>query len=659
MLAPSQLQRNMSEPKTRPAKLPRDEAAIGEKCVHLSGKFVDFPIEDVETSIPHRFEKIVTLYPDRLAVKMGGNALTYDELNRYANRIARAIVERRGPGSEPIALLLEHGIDVIAAVLGVLKAGKFYVALDPSFPLGRLEYMLQDSEARIVLINNHSFELGEQIAKSSSALLNVKELEQSLSSENLSVRILPSDLVNIRYTSGSTGVPKGVTRNHRSSSQVPDLMQVSPADRFSLVHSLSFGSSAMDLYVSLLNGAAMVLFDLKLNGVQQLASWLDDEQITVCHFPPDLFRQLAEGLTSQQELSHLRLVRLSGASIGRREFDLYRNHFPSTTLLEIGMGSTEAGHISSATLNQTFSFPDEGTPIGYPVKGIEILLLGDDGREVSGEIGEIAVSGPSLAFGYWKEPELTNAKFVPDPRDANRYIYLTGDLGQMLPDGFLIHRGRKDLMVKIRGYRVHISEVEAALLEHSRVKQAGVAAWDRGSGEKYLVGYVVPRQESAVTVSELNEFLRKTLPDYMMPTSYVFLESLPLVNGKLDRTALPLPDHRRPNLRTPYIQPHTELQKGLCQIWAEVLSVDRVGIQDNFLDLGGHSLFAAQIVSRIRTVFSIELPLSHLFESPTVAAMAGIIQESQAQRMSEAELANMLSEIEATTEEEAQKIIAK
>src|SRR5215831_646417 len=619
----------MSDFPIYPTQLPPEQQAMQPECFHSVETYTELERKTVDNSIPARFERIVQLYPDRLAVKDKDRSLTYDQLNRTANRIARAIIENRGPGSEPIGLLFGHEIDAIAAVMGVLKAGKFYVVLDPSFPQERLEYMLQDSETPIVLVNRHSFELGEVIAKSRSALLNIDELELSFSSENLGVRILPADLVNIRYTSGSTGVPKGVTRSHGSSSNVADLMHVSPDDRLSLVHSLSFGSSAMDFCVSLLNGAALVLFDLKSEGVQQLARWLSDEQITVCHLPPDLFRQLAEEVTDPQDLSHLRLVRLSGASINRREFDLYRNHFPSTTLLEIGMGSTEAGRICAASLTQTFSFPDEGTPIGYPVKGIEMLLLGEDGRQVSlGEIGEIALSGPSLAFGYWKEPELTNAKFLSDPTDANRTIYLTGDLGQMLPDGFLIHRGRKDLTVKIRGYRVNFSEVEAVLLKHTQVKEAAVAAWDRSSGEKYLAGYVVRRDEAALDVSELNKFLRSSLPDYMIPSTVIFLESLPLTNGKLNRHALPEPDNRRPDLKAPYVSPGTDVEKRLSRIWSELLSFDRVGVQDNFFDLGGHSLTASRLISRVLDSFQVDLPLKSLFESPTLAGFAQRVEDA-------------------------------
>jgi len=641
-------------------QIPSEQQAMRAKCFHPSGTFVEFPMEDVETSIPERFEKIVRLYPDCLAIKDKDRSLTYDQLNRAANRIAHAIIERRDQGSEPIALLFEHGIDVIAALLGVLKAGKFYVALDPSFPQERLKYMLQDSEAPIVLVNHRSFELGKQITKSSFPLLNVEEIDESLSSENLCLAISPVDLVNIRYTSGSTGVPKGVTRNHRSSSQVPGLMRVSPDDRFSLIHSVSFGSSAMDLYLSLLNGASTFLFDVKRESVQRLLHWLSEEQITVCHFPPALFRQVAELLSDRRQLSNLRLVRLSGAAISRLEFELYREKFTAETLLEIGMGSTEAGRICSATLDQTFSFPDKGAPVGYPVKGIEIRLLGEDGREVSlGEIGEIAVSGSSLAFGYWKEPELTGAKFLPDPGDANRCIYLTGDLGQMLSDGFLIHRGRKDLMVKIRGYRVDLREVEGALREHPTISDAAVAAWDQSSEEKYLVGYIVSHAESTMRVSELNAFLRAKLPDYMIPKAFVLLESLPLTNGKLDRSMLPQPGNQRPDLRTAYVPPRNDIERLLSRIWEGVLVTEKVGIHDNFFDLGGHSLAAARIISGVIKQFQLELPIKALFESPTVAEMAAVITAHQGKQLTDGDLARVLGELESLSDDEAQRLLAE
>ena len=243
-----------------------------------------------------------------------------------------------------------------------------------------------------------------------------------------------------------------------------------------------------------------------------------------------------------------------------------------------------------------------------------------------GEIGEIAVRTRYLSAGYWRQPELTAEKFLPDPTDADVRTYLTGDLGRMLPDGFLIHMGRKDLMVKIRGYRVEIGEIERALVAHPLIKDAGVVAWDRAQAEKYLVGYVIARSRSVLTVSELRAFLASHLPDYMIPSTFVFLESLPLTNGKLDRARLPVPDHGRPELAARYVAPRSELERRLVEIWEEILDVCPVGVDDDFFDLGGYSLLGAKkLIEEIKNAFQAELPLPLLGEQPTIAQLAAHI----------------------------------
>ena len=649
----------------RVPKLPPEQETIRAKCFHPSGTFVEFPKEEIEQSIPERFEKIVRMYPDRLAVKDKDRSLTYAELNKAANRIAHAILEKRGPGSEPVALLFEHGIDAIAGIFGVLKAAKIHVALDPTFPLERLEYILKDSQATMLVTNHRNAYLGNKLIAGWLQGLNTDELDASYPVETpATLSISPEALVNIRYTSGSTGDPKGVVLQYRQVVQFGVLdaarRSISERDRLSLVHSVSFGSATMDIFQSLLNGAALCLFDLKTNGIQSFAKFLEEENITVCHLSPATYRLLLSSVSTLRHLSELRLVYLSGAPIVRTDYELYKDELPNTALLEVAMGSTEAGIICCAILDRGFMFPNEGTPIGYAPQGKTILILDEARREVSpGEVGEIAVKGKNLNPGYWQRPKLTSEKYLTDPTGGDERIYLTGDLGRMLPDGFVLHLGRKDFMVKIRGYRVELAEIERALLAHPQVKDAGLAAWDREPGEKCLVGYVVAHQPSALNASELNEFLRKKLPDYMVPTAFVFLDSLPLTNGKLDRSGLPAPNDRRPGLKIPYTPPRYDIERELSQIWGKVLGLDQVGVHDNFFDLGGHSLTASRVISRVIQTFQLELPVKALFDSPTVAEMAAIITENQAKRASDTELAQMLREVEAITEEEAQKQLAQ
>jgi len=600
--------------------LPTEQETIGARCFQPAATFDEK--EKIEQSIPERFEKIVAGVPDRLAVKMGVRSLTYAELNKAANRIARAILEKRGQRREPVALLFEHGIEVVAAIFGVLKACRFYVALDPSFPPERIKYILEDSDAGLVITNDRNLALVKKLTSDSRGLLNVNEIVDSIGCENPGLTISSDDFAHLLYTSGSTGQPKGALKAHRNTGRSAAEIPIFFGDRLSLLHSVSFGSSSDHLFSSLLNGASLFPFDIKSEGVHRLASWLREEHITMCHLSPALFRQLANVLSGPEQLPQLRMIRLSGAPITQLDFDLYKKTFSPRTFLKIGMGSTEAGRICSAILDPTFPFPKEGSAAGYPRRGKKILLLDEDGHEVGpNQVGEIAVKGRGLATGYWKKTDLTGAKFISDPNGGGERICLTGDLGRMLPDGFIVHLGRKDFMVKIRGYRVEIGEIERALLAHPQIKDAGVVAWDRDAGEKYLAAYVVPRGNPSPRVDELYDFLKDKLPDYMMPLAFVFLDSLPLMNGKLDRTALPLPDKKRPYLIYPFVPPRTEEEQKLVQIWQQVLDVRPIGIHDDFFDLGGHSLLAAKLLVEIGRHFQVDLPLHVLVKSPTIAGL--------------------------------------
>jgi acyl carrier protein len=297
-------------------------------------------------------------------------------------------------------------------------------------------------------------------------------------------------------------------------------------------------------------------------------------------------------------------------------------------------------------------------PVGYPVDHKEVLLLDEAGTEIGfNRTGEIAVKSHYLSLGYWRKPELTQVKFKPDPQGGDQRIYLTGDLGRMAPDGCLFHLGRKDFQVKVRGYRVEVSEIEMALLEHAAVKEAAVVGREIQSGDRQLVTYFVPTREPAATVTELRNFLKDRLPDYMIPSAFVMLPALPLTpNGRVDHLALPAPEGTRPELDTPFAAPRTPIEAELAKIWADVLSLDQVGIHDNFFDLGGHSLAATRVVSQVIKQFRLDLPLQSLFQSPTVAEMAAVIDERQKNRLTEEELERILTELEAMSEEEAKKI---
>jgi amino acid adenylation domain-containing protein len=634
--------------------------AIREKSFHPTRAFVEFEKDEVEQSIPARFEKIVRLYPDRLAVTSGGDrSLTYDGLNRAANRIGRAIIALRDEAIEPIALLFENGIDVIAAILGSLKARKFFVALDPSFPFERIIGVLQHSRASLIVTSRDNLKLAQKLAGDARTLLNSDEIDASLSADDLGLPLAPENLASIQYTSGSTGKPKGVAHSHRS--QLHTVMintnevRLCSQDRLTFLHSIGFTAAQAHLFQSLLNGASLHVFDLRSEGIHGLAKWLKQESLTIYHSPPAVFRQLAEAMPAEEKFSSLRLIRLSGAPVNRLDYDFYAQKFAPTALLQIVMNSTEANVISSFVADETFCFPESGSPVGYPVADKQVLLLDENGFEVAhGEIGEICVKSRYLPPGYLENSAINTMQTRSPAGGSDEATCLTGDLGRLLPDGLLIHLGRKDSMVKIRGHRVELSEIERALQNHPDVKEASVLAWERSPVDKILVAYVVPRGSTAPAIGELHDFLKTRLPDYMTPGRFMFLDSLPLTNGKLDRTALPLPDRRRPELRTPYVQPRNDSEEKVAQLWADVLTLDRVGIHDNFFDLGGHSLAAMRIVNRLGNIFSAEISLTDLFDSPTVAELATVIND----KFEAGELASILAEIESLTDEAAQRLLS-
>jgi acyl-coenzyme A synthetase/AMP-(fatty) acid ligase/acyl carrier protein len=404
-----------------------------------------------------------------------------------------------------------------------------------------------------------------------------------------------------------------------------NFVHISANDRLSLLYSCGAIGAVRDIFSALLNGATLCPFDVKERGLHELADWLNREEISMYNSVTTLFRQLGSVLPSARRFPHLRLVKFGGEGATRRDVELFRRLCSPGSFLYIGLAATETGGSVRAF------FIDHGTPLtwsvpplGYPVDGIETILLDEDGRSVErGSIGEIAVKGRHLAVGYWRQPDLTRAAFLPDPAGSDARIYRTGDLGRLLPDGCLEYLGRKDFQIKVRGNRVEAAEVELALLEHGTLKEAVVVARQEQAEHARLVAYVVPSTLPPPPVPELRRFLAEKLPEHMVPTMFVVLDALPLTpNGKLDRRALPTPPNARPALARAYAHPRTPMETELARLWAQVLDLEQVGVHDNFLDLGGHSLSAMRIVARVRDTWHVDLPLRLLLEDLTVADMA-------------------------------------
>lgn len=353
---------------------------------------------------------------------------------------------------------------------------------------------------------------------------------------------------------------------------------------------------------------------------QSVASLLEKQ---VANYPNNLatlFRHFADGLNDSDLFPDLRLVALGGEAMNRKDVELYKQKFPDNCLLSTGLGSTEAGTTCLFIFDKQAEITSSLVPPGYPIEGIEVLILDEKGNQVkTGEVGEIAIKSRYLALGYWNQPDLSREKFSSISETSCERLLRTGDMGRLLTDGCLVHAGRKDFQVKIRGFRVDVSEIEMALMDYGFLKETVVVGHENTRGEIFLVAYIVSRQKPEPTVSELRNFISEKLPDYMIPSRFVFLDSIPLtVNGKIDRKALPVPDVSSIQLEN-FVPPSNPTEEILATIWENILGVEKVGIHDNFFELGGNSLIASQVISRIRQTFSVEITLQSLFEKPTIS----------------------------------------
>jgi amino acid adenylation domain-containing protein len=617
--------------------------------VSPTNPFIKFNKEDVEQSIGERFQKQVHMYPERIAIKTREHMFTYDTLNQFANRIARAILTQRGHReAEPIALLFESGAPIIAAILGVLKVGKFYVPLDTSIPQTRISYILEDLQASLLVTDSKHISQALELSHGGLQILNIDELDATLSTENLNLPIQPDNFAYIIYTSGSTGQPKGVIQNHRYvlhlTMNYTNSGHICASDRLALLQSPTFTGAVRDIYCALLNGGTVLPFDVKREGLINLSSFLQQEEITVFFAVATLFRHFANTLTGQEKFPKLRLIQLGSETIYKKDAELYKQHFSDDCILVANLGSTEISPSRQYFIDKKTEIIGSTVPIGYAVEDTEVLLIDEQGKPVGfNQIGEIVVRSRYLSVGYWRKPEITQAVFLPDPEGGDQRLYKTGDLGCIMPDGCLLHLGRKDFQVKVRGYRIEVAEVEMALLNTNLIREAAVLALPDHLGEERLVAYIVPmvakqpprqfahsvepEQRAASSIRDIRHLLSESLPSYMVPSTYITLEALPLTpTGKVDRRALPTPDQVQPQPLPNFVAPRTPIEQQLAEIWSQVLSQAPIGIHDNFFELGGDSLLGTQVIARLPHAFSVKLPLETLFTLPTIAALAERIE---------------------------------
>ena len=569
-------------------------------------------------SIPAAFAAQLAEHPDRPAVLADDACLTYRELAAAVAGTAAALT----PGGAA-ALLCRHGAATVIALLAALSAGKSYVPLDPSYPRARLADILLDSEADVVLVDTEHEDLAAGLLTDAGRNLPIVHIGQS-GEADLVGPAGPDDTAYLLYTSGSTGRPKGVVQSHRNvlfciANHVRNF-GITPADRTSVVTSFGFDMAVTDLFGALLAGAAAVPVDVRNTGLDHLTSTLDRHRVTVYHSTPTVYRYLAAGLGETGRLPHVRAVLLGGEEVTAHDVTLARRHFARDVVFVNGYGTTEVSFVAQNHIGPHDPVEQAVVPVGHPMAGIDVVLLDPAGRPACLR-GEVLASSEHVAPGYWRRPDLTEARFV-DHRGVR--AYRTGDLASRRPDGTLVFLGRTDRLVKIRGFRVELGEVEARLAALPTVGQAAVVAPPAASGEREIIGYVVPAAGRDVDVAEVRTRLAAVLPDFMLPRTVVVVPALPMTaTGKLDAAALPAP--AAPTGEST----KDDLEGVVAGIWCAVLGLPAVSRDVSFVELGGHSLQLAVVQRRLRAALGVEVPMARLFEHHTVAGLAAYLRGAE------------------------------
>jgi len=575
-----------------------------------------------DTCVHELFEKQANAAPSRIAVVCGSEEVTYSELNRRSNQLAH-LLRRMGIGPDGlVGICLGRSIDMLVAVLGVLKAGGAYVPMDPSFPRERLEFMARDTALRVLLTDEQSRGLAPAPEAAVVSLDGDRDQIARESEGPLTRVAAPHNLAYVIFTSGSTGLPKGVQIAHLSVVNFLESMRREPGlmgdDCLLSVTTLSFDIAALELFLPLVTGARLVLIPRSLiTDGRVLSQLLSESKATVMQATPATWRLLLDsGWDGQKELRIL----CGGEAISR---DLANRLLEKCSVLWNLYGPTETTIWS--TLHKV-RFGEGPVPIGKPIANTQLWLLDDYRNPVPpGASGELYIGGDGLALGYLNRPELTAERFVPHPFAPAQRLYRTGDLARAFPDGSLQFLGRLDHQVKIRGFRVELGEIENALVGCAGVSDAAVLLREDVPGDQRLVAYVIPRDGAVVSPDALQAELVTTLPDYMVPSAFVVQTAFPLTpNRKIDRRALPLPAIDALPWVT-HVQPTSETQKEIARIWTGILNRNGFGIHDDFFDLGGHSLLLVQLQSRLRNKFGREIPMAEIFQKPTIAALAGLL----------------------------------
>jgi amino acid adenylation domain-containing protein len=579
------------------------------------------------------FESQVVQGPYRDAVIYEGSSLTYSELNQRANQLAHHL-QTLGVGPDVlVGVYMERSLEMVVALYGILKAGGAYVPVDPEYPRERVIFMLEDTQVPVLLTHAH---LLAKLPKNEAKVICLDTDWISISGAPISNpinQISPENLAYVIFTSGSTGKPKGAMNTHRGICNrllwMQDTFKITEEDRVMQKTSFSFDVSVWEFFWPLLFGASLVV--AKPGGHRDpdyIVDQIIQHGITTIHFVPSMLQLFLDA----KGVSHCRSLKRVIVSGETLSYELQERFFNKLDANLYNLyGPTEAA------VDVTYWICEKGSslgfvPIGRPVANTQIYLLDVEMKPVPiGEPGELHIGGVQVARGYLNRPELTASKFVPDPfsSEPGAMLYKTGDLACYLPTGDLKFLGRADNQVKIGGNRIELGEIEAVLEVHPSVKQAVVLAREDTPGEKRLVAYVVSNPQAKHEVEALRGYLGEKLPEYMLPSAFIFLDAMPLTpTGKVDRLALPKSSKKRPELEQAYVAPRDEVERYLTNLWCEILGLESIGIYDRFFESGGTSLQAVRFINRLQQELSENIYIVSFFETTTIAAYAAYLKKN-------------------------------
>ena len=590
-----------------------------------------------EDLLTHQFiEQQAAARPGVNAVELDGQCLTYADFNRRANQLAHHL---RGLGVGPGALVgafIDRSPEMLVTLLAILKAGGAYVPLDPGHPPERLRFLLEDARVGVLVTKQA---LAERLPPHTAKVVQLDTDAVTLASrptENPVNTATATSPAYVIYTSGSTGEPKGVVIAHgQMAVHFQDMQlhfELSPRDRVLQFASFNFDASLEQMLPTLMTGATLVLRGNQVWTPEELARRVVEQRLSVMNFPTAYWQQLTQSWAESPPTigAHdLRLVIIGGDTVLPKVLELWQQGPLGNVRTLNAYGPTET-LITATTFDIPKGWSATRVPIGRPLANRPCYVLDRHGQPVPiGVAGELHIGGPLVAAGYLNRPELTAQRFVPDPfsDDPAARLYRTGDLVRHRPDGSLEFLGRTDHQVKVRGFRIELGEIESALSAHEQVQEVVVTVREEPGAlaghDKRLVAYVVPSSRGAVTPADLRQFLLERLPDYMAPAFFVLLDALPLTaSGKLDRKALPAPDPESSAPTRPFVAPRTATEQALADVWMKALRLQRVSVHDDFFELGGDSLLATQVASRLRDALKVELPLDRLFKQTTIAGLA-------------------------------------